>query len=144
MLGGLVLVPTAARNLGTLASLTAMESASGGSGGRPILLCAPPGSGKTSTLRALARATNRLGSPPGSAPGSGISSVAAASGGGIGEPGAHDGGGGLLELHLDDSVDAKSLLGSYACGAQARGVRVAGGAPRHGHGQRRLGADRGH
>jgi hypothetical protein len=85
--------PSAARNLRTLASLTAMESLEGAN--RPLLLCGPAGSGKTTTLRALAHATNRL---------------SAGGGGGSG------GGCGLLELHLDESVDAKSLLGSYVCG----------------------------
>jgi MoxR-like ATPase len=51
IVGGVVLVPSARGNLRALA-----EVAAPGSGdNRPVLLCGPPGSGKTSALRALVR-----------------------------------------------------------------------------------------
>jgi hypothetical protein len=92
ILGGLVMVPSARRNLSKLAKLVA------NGGNKPILLVGAPGSGKSLTFHALASACHR---------GSDSSTE--------GGSGGHDNGG-LLELHLDDSVDAKSLLGGYVCG----------------------------
>jgi MoxR-like ATPase len=133
--GSVVLVPSAQRNLKALASLVAIEGVAssteavggGGGGGRPILLCGPPGSAKTSTIRALAHATNRLQQPRkshittnggdgGIGAGGGESNIGGENNGGAG--GGGGGGGGLLELHVDESVDAKTLLGSYVCGSK--------------------------
>jgi len=49
IVGGVVLVPSARSNLRALAELVAP----GAGEDRPVLLCGPPGSGKTSALRAL-------------------------------------------------------------------------------------------
>lgn len=86
ILGGLVLVPSARRNLSKLAKLVA------NGGNKPVLLVGAPGAGKSLTFHAIASACER---------------------GGGGSTGDSQG---LLELHLDDSVDAKSLLGGYVCG----------------------------
>jgi midasin (ATPase involved in ribosome maturation) len=104
ILGGLVMVPSARRNLSKLAKLVA------NGGNKPILLVGAPGSGKSLTFHALASACHR-----GSDASSSSSSSTSLGGGGGGEGGGQDNGG-LLELHLDDSVDAKSLLGGYVCG----------------------------
>jgi hypothetical protein len=114
-LGPAVLVPSARRNLRNLARLVQCDgagaaaaaapapwsssSSASSSTASPVLLCGPPGSGKTSLLRALAAAVGRA------------DDNTDGDGDGAGD-------GSLLELHLDESVDAKALLGTYVCGSR--------------------------
>ena len=61
----------------------------------PILVCGPPGSGKSSLVREISRMCSSFGSPEPSIQGS---------------PRQEDE---LLELHVDEETDSKTLLGSY-------------------------------
>ncbi|CAN0519019.1 unnamed protein product, partial [Ectocarpus sp. 8 AP-2014] len=84
-----MLVPTASarRNLSSLSLALTVD--------RPILLYGPAGSGKSLLAREAARLISNSGD--GVDPEPGASSTA------------------LLELHLDDQTDSKSLLGAHAC-----------------------------
>lgn len=85
---GLVSTASSTRNLATLSLAMTVN--------RPILLHGPAGSGKS----LLAREAARLCSSGGNSIDSGDTSGASPA---------------LLELHLDDQTDSKSLLGAHAC-----------------------------